>query len=86
MADNEHSVDPLGLPEEDPVITEVIEHPPENTIPLPAGIGSVEEASALDPQSVPDGAPNASPSQPRMLTRSQSIRAARAGRERTRKQ
>jgi len=101
MADNEHSVDPLGLPEEDPVITEVIEDPPENTIPLPAGMmsveeasaldpckktiplpagmGSVEEASALDPQSVPDGAPNASPSQPRMLTRSQSRRAARAG-------
>jgi len=38
----------------------------------------VEEASALDPQSVPDGAPNASPSQPCMLTRSQSRQAARA--------
>ena len=113
----------IGLPEEDPMITEVIEDPPENTIPLPVGMGSVEEASALDPrentiplpagmgsvegasvldprentiplpvgmgsveeasaldtQSVPDGAPNASPSQPRMLTRSQSRRAARAG-------
>ena len=102
MADNGHSVDPLGLPEEDPVITEVIEDPPEdistnplvgmgsveeapvldpceNTIPLPAGMGSVEEAPVLDPQSVPNGAPNASPSQPRMLTRSQSRRAARAG-------
>jgi len=79
MADNEHSVDPLGLPEEDPVITEVIEDPPENTIPLPTGMGSVEEASALDPQSVPDGAPNASPSQPCMLTRSQSRQAASAG-------
>jgi hypothetical protein len=43
------------------------------------GMGSVEEASALDPQSVPDGAPNASPSQPLVLIRSQSRRAARAG-------
>jgi hypothetical protein len=122
MVDNESSIDPLGLPEEEPVITEVIEDPPEVkkpdtapeqpesdpaatldtpavtppertrpveeapvldlsevTIPPPMGMGSVEEASALDPQSVPDGAPNASPSQPRMLTRSQSRRAARAG-------
>ena len=84
MGNNENSVDPLGLPEEDPVITEAVEEapaldPPENTIPPPAGMGSVEEAPALDPQSVPDGAPNASPSQRRMLTRSQSRRAARAG-------
>jgi hypothetical protein len=128
MVDNtESSIDPHGLPEEDPVITEVIEDPPENlsaatlltrkgpveevpaldpsedtsattpltrmgpveeapaldptevTIPPPMGMGSVEEAPALDPQSVLDGAPNASPSQPRMLTRSQSRRAARAG-------
>jgi len=32
MADNKHSIDSLGLPEEDSVITEVIEDPPENTI------------------------------------------------------
>jgi len=54
MADNEHSVDPLGLPEEDPVITEVIEDPPEDlptANPLPR-MGSVEEAPALDPREI----------------------------------
>ena len=53
--------------------------PSEDTIPPPVGMGSVEEAPSLDPQSVSDGAPNASPSQRRMLTRSQSRWAARAG-------
>jgi len=63
----------MGSVEEAPALD-----PCENTIPLPAGMGSVEEEPVLDPQSVPDGAPNASPSQLRMLTRSQSRRAARA--------
>ena len=109
MLDNESGIDPLGLPEEDPVITEVVEEAPvlvlppkdtstanpltrmgsveeapaldplEKTITPPAGMGSVEEAPVLDLQSVPDGAPNASPSQHRMLTRSHSRRAARVG-------
>jgi hypothetical protein len=97
MANNESSGDPLGLPEEEPVVTEVLEDPPEkpstapgkesdlvavlNTpaVTSPARVGALEEASALDPRSGPDGDTAAISSQPRMLTRSQSRRAARAG-------
>jgi hypothetical protein len=100
MADNESSGDPLGLPEEEPVVTEVMEDSPEAENPdmapeqesnpaavldtpavtPPARVGASEEAPAvLDPRSGPDGDTTAISSQPRMLTRSQSRRAARAG-------
>jgi len=56
MVDNENSIDPLGLPKEDPVITEAMEEAPaldpsedtSTTNPL-TRMGSVEEAPALDP-------------------------------------
>jgi len=99
MADNESIGDPLGLPEEEPVVTEVMEDSPEAENPdmapeqennpaavldtpavtPPTRLGTLEEAPAPDPQSEPDGVIAAIPSQPRMLTRSQSRRAARAG-------
>jgi hypothetical protein len=45
----------------------------------PARVGALEEAPVLDPRSGPDGDTTAISSQPRMLTRSQSRRAVRAG-------
>jgi len=99
MADNKRSGDPLGLLEEEPVVTKVMKDSPEaenpDTAPEqesnsaavldtpavtpPTRSGTLEEAPTPDPQSEPDGVITAIPSQPRMLTRSQSRREARAG-------
>jgi hypothetical protein len=101
MTNNESSGDPLGLPKEEPGVTEVLEDPLEAEKPSmapgkesdlaaasdtpavtpPARIGALEEVPVvLDPRSGSDGDTTAISSQPRMLTRSQSRQAARAGR------
>jgi len=99
IADNERSGDPLGQPEEEPVVTEVMEDSPEaenpDTAPeqksnpaavldtpavtSPTRSGTLEEAPTPDPQSEPNGVIAAIPSLPRMLMRSQSRWAAKAG-------
>jgi len=98
IADNKRSRDPLRLPEEEPVITKVMEDSSEAENPdmapeqernlaavldtpavtPPTRSGILEEVHTPDPQSEPDGVITAIPSQPHMLTRSQSRWAARA--------
>jgi len=76
MEDSPEAENPDTAPEQDSNLAAVLDTPA--VTPLTRS-GTLEEAPAPDPQSESDGIITAIPSQPRMLTRSQSRRTARAG-------
>ena len=76
MEDSPEAENPDTAPEQDSNLAAVLDTPA--VTPLTRS-GTLEEAPAPDPQSESDGIIAAIPSQPRMLTRSQSRRTARAG-------
>ena len=76
MDDSPEAENPDTAPEQGSNPAAVLDTP---AVTPPTMLGTLEEVPAPDPQSEPDGAIAAIPSQPRMLTRSQSRRAAKAG-------
>jgi len=76
MEDSPEAENPDTAPEQESNPTAVLDT---SAVTPPTRSGTLEEAPAPDPQSEPDGVIAAIPSQPRMLMRSQSRRAARAG-------
>jgi len=76
MEDSPEAENPDTAPEQESNSAAVLDTP---AVTPPTRLGTLEEAPAPDAQSEPDGVIAAIPSQPRMLMRSQSRRAARAG-------
>jgi len=76
MEDSPEAENPDTAPEQESNPATVLDTP---AVTPPTRSGTLEEAPAPDPQSEPDRVIAAIPSQPRMLMRSQSRRAARAG-------
>jgi len=76
MEDSSEAENPDTAPEQESNPAAVLDTP---AVAPPTRLGTLEEAPAPDSQSEPDGVTAAIPSEPCMLTRSQSRRAARAG-------